>query len=272
MTSYGFVQQALAFLNQHQGNITSTLELKCQKDKPHEYPPRALPTALLLSLVDKELYCPKEYTSQVVLDNDRNMKAGGWADSPDTKLEIVGERTTFIDGGKRMSVADAAAKGVLKLTHDRYCLAISTGITGRGLLGLWGPNQAADAIVTKIDETDGKKRLMVAVQNRASGHVAFPGGMVDDKEHVSRTVRREFFEEQAKEDPLVAGMFDKGGTVVYRGFVDDERNTDNAWMETTAIHFHASKDIADSIVFEVSDPEEGTYHPRWELTAADRNS
>lgn len=25
---------------------------------------------------------------------------------------------------------------------------------------------------------------------------------------------------------------------VYRGYVDDPRNTDNAWMETVAINFH----------------------------------
>ena len=25
---------------------------------------------------------------------------------------------------------------------------------------------------------------------------------------------------------------------VYRGYVDDPRNTDNAWMETVAMHFH----------------------------------
>ena len=25
--------------------------------------------------------------------------------------------------------------------------------------------------------------------------------------------------------------------VIYRGYVDDDRNTDNAWMETSAVHF-----------------------------------
>ena len=28
---------------------------------------------------------------------------------------------------------------------------------------------------------------------------------------------------------------------VYRGYVDDPRNTDNAWMETVAINFHDGK-------------------------------
>ena len=30
------------------------------------------------------------------------------------------------------------------------------------------------------------------------------------------------------------------GEVVYRGYVDDPRNTDHSWMETTAFHFHCS--------------------------------
>ena len=31
--------------------------------------------------------------------------------------------------------------------------------------------------------------------------------------------------------------------VVYRGYVDDPRNTDNAWMETTAFHFHCPPEL-----------------------------
>lgn len=28
---------------------------------------------------------------------------------------------------------------------------------------------------------------------------------------------------------------------IYRGYVDDPRNTDNAWMETVAVNFHDEK-------------------------------
>ncbi len=37
--------------------------------------------------------------------------------------------------------------------------------------------------------------------------------------------------------PQVKGFFDKGHKM-YSGYVDDPRNTDNAWMETTAFLFH----------------------------------
>lgn len=32
--------------------------------------------------------------------------------------------------------------------------------------------------------------------------------------------------------------FFKKGEEIYKGYVDDPRNTDNAWMETVAVNFH----------------------------------
>ena len=40
-------------------------------------------------------------------------------------------------------------------------------------------------------------------------------------------------------------LFDvKKGVPVYKGYVDDPRNTDNAWIETTAVHFHCNDEQA----------------------------
>ena len=41
---------------------------------------------------------------------------------------------------------------------------------------------------------------------------------------------------------LLDVLFDEG-TAVYRGYVDDPRNTDNAWFETTAFHFHCPLEL-----------------------------
>jgi len=94
----------------------------------------------------------------------------------------------------------------------------------------------------------------VAIQRKDTGHWAIPGGMVDNGETVSVTLRREFEEEAgnlAAENPgaqqlfrqLVDDLFMGGGELVYKGYVDDPRNTDNAWMETSAFHFHCSKEL-----------------------------
>lgn len=49
-------------------------------------------------------------------------------------------------------------------------------------------------------------------------------------------------------------FFDENGTEIYSGYVDDPRNTDNAWIETVAYNFHDDNgDILKNINFEAGD-------------------
>lgn len=101
----------------------------------------------------------------------------------------------------------------------------------------------------KVIEKEGKKVLeFVCIERTDGGGWAIPGGMVDPGEEVSLTLKREFgeeamnsegvsAEEKAAIEAQVAKLF-AGGAEVYRGYVDDPRNTDNAWMETVAVNFH----------------------------------
>lgn len=41
-----------------------------------------------------------------------------------------------------------------------------------------------------------------------------------------------------KNDREMVEAFFKSGEEIYRGYVDDPRNTDNSWMETVAFNFH----------------------------------
>lgn len=126
-----------------------------------------------------------------------------------------------------------------------------TGLRGRGLLGRWGPNHAADPIVTRwkldaqgqqvVNESSGLPMLqMCAIERHDCGEWAIPGGMVDPGEVVSTTLKREFLEEAmaSTAGTDVIESFFAGGTEIYKGYVDDPRNTDNAWMETVAVNFH----------------------------------
>uniref|UniRef100_UPI003AAF8267 ADP-ribose pyrophosphatase, mitochondrial isoform X1 n=1 Tax=Centroberyx gerrardi TaxID=166262 RepID=UPI003AAF8267 len=135
-----------------------------------------------------------------------------------------------------------------------------TGLTGRGLLGRWGPNHAADPIVTrwkvdakgkKISHSVSKRPVLqfVSIKRKDCGEWAIPGGMVDPGELVSLTLQREFSEEalnslaaapaeRAKILERINKLFKSPGFQVYKGYVDDPRNTDNAWMETVAVNFH----------------------------------
>lgn len=74
--------------------------------------------------------------------------------------------------------------------------------------------------------------------------------MVDPGEMVSKTLRREFLEESLnsemmneKEKIIIEEKIDRffcDGELIFRGYVDDPRNTDNAWIETIAVNFHDS--------------------------------
>ena len=88
----------------------------------------------------------------------------------------------------------------------------------------------------------------VSVQRADTGQWAIPGGMVEPGDNVSITLKKEFGEEalsslECTDEEKVAinkkltSLF-KSGSIVFKGYVDDPRNTDNAWMETVAVNVH----------------------------------
>lgn len=100
---------------------------------------------------------------------------------------------------------------------------------------------------------------MLAIQRRDNGMMAIPGGMVDAGERIASTLKRELIEEtlnNATESDIekVIKFLDENCVEIYKGYVDDPRNTDNAWMETTACNFHDSTGEAlASIIYEAGD-------------------
>ena len=189
-------------------------------------------------------YAPKWFNHATVLDNDYTIKEKGWADPQDYQKAyyIVTKRKSFEYGNQRNKIDDW-------MCFSEHELPINpigrTGIWGRGLLGKWGPNQAADPIVTR--KIQGKYQ-MVAILRKDLNVWAIPGGMVDDGEQINQTLKREFQEEAANKPeliPLLKNIFSKKTSkLIYRGYVDDPRNTDNAWIETTAKHYHCDDNIA----------------------------
>lgn len=81
---------------------------------------------------------------------------------------------------------------------------------------------------------------VVLIERQDTGEWAIPGGMVDPGEKVSATLKREFTEEALNSgaSPDLLETFFSSGVEIYKGYVDDPRNTDNAWMETVAMNFH----------------------------------
>ncbi|XP_046507714.1 transient receptor potential cation channel subfamily M member 2-like [Equus quagga] len=120
-----------------------------------------------------------------------------------------------------------------------------TGLWGRGDLTYFGPNHTLQPVVTRWRRNqDGaicrksiKKMLEVLVVKRPlSEHWALPGGSREPGETLPRklkqVLRREFW-------PSFESLLTQG-VEVYKGYVDDPRNTDNAWIETVAVSIHFS--------------------------------
>lgn len=193
---------------------------KSRTEKPAEYPDRVpVSDAQVGWHVAVDGYHPADFTAPSVIK-----AIGVWADPVDVSLR----------GGKFPS--STAPVSVDERGRPLNPMG-RTGVEGRGLLGKWGANPAGDPIVTKIDPKSGQLELLVILR-KDSKQWALPGGMVDHGEDIFKTVAREL-----KEETGVSLDFGDAKHV-YQGYVDDRRNTDNAWMETTVKHKHISARVA----------------------------
>ncbi|GBG26202.1 ADP-ribose pyrophosphatase, mitochondrial [Hondaea fermentalgiana] len=222
-----------------------------------QYPKRASVSAISFEAEDSA-YNPVDFTHQAVLDNNNKVKENGWADPDLDEMDLaeIEQRMTY--------------HGKVFLQDGRPRNPVGrTGMVGRGLLGKWGPNHAADSIVTRYCPKRPDVLQMVAIQRQDTGHWALPGGMVDPGESVPVAMKREFIEEAGNVDmtheKLAAHrkkldqLFEQG-TEIYCGYVDDPRNTDNAWMESAFIHFHCDKELGDNIPLAAGDDAQSV---RW---------
>eukprot|EP00966_Prymnesium_polylepis_P079093 1833070-Prymnesium_polylepis.1 len=218
---------------------------------PHPlYPPRApVPDERCAWRTPWLEYSPQSYTADKVIANDCTTNPNGWADPPYLPERERSDRCSF--------------EGALQWDGDGRPLNPRgrTGMAERGLLGKWGANFAADPIVTRWRPDDASQLQVVVIERSDTGEWALPGGMVDAGETVSAAVRREFEEEagaltdaaaQATYGELTDELFSSGVTI-YQGYVDDPRNTDHAWMETTAFHFHCSEALGERLPLNAGD-------------------
>lgn len=125
-------------------------------------------------------------------------------------------------------------------------------------VGHFGPNHAADPIVTRwkrdknsgriLHPTTGKPILQfVCIRRKDTNEYAIPGGMVEKKEKVTDTLQREFHEEVlnfpdadsvTKEKLLftIKEIFENGGERIYCGYVDDPRYVKEMHQQNIAFH------------------------------------
>jgi ADP-ribose pyrophosphatase len=223
---------ALLFENGDEGP-----HVKARSQANPSYPKRAeVSDAQVSWAVDAPNYKPVSFTSPKVITNDETVNPKGWADPPSIADTVKRRQPTSMSGPVQWGPSTSYEENGKHVELPRNPRG-RTGIEGRGLLGRWGANPAGDALVTRTNPATGQLE-MLAIQRGDTDEWAMPGGMKDGNETPFETISRELREETG-----VTLDFHQG-TMIYQGYVDDPRNTDNAWMETTAVHLHLTAEQA----------------------------
>ncbi|MCX6755243.1 MAG: NUDIX domain-containing protein [Candidatus Nomurabacteria bacterium] len=202
---------------------------KCRHEKHVSYPDR-------FSVSDEQIswstpypeYNPSYFLHDDVINNDITICENGWADPED--ITKINHKLKSLEGEIKFNELNQPInpKG-------------RTGIKGRGLLGKWGPNLAVDAVITRINKDSGLLEVIL-IERSDNGEPAFPGGMVDGNELTKESRERELEEEcKLKMDLSNADEF-------FSGYIDDFRNTDNAWIEGVAGHLHLDEKNSENVI------------------------
>ena len=181
----------------------------------------------------------------VVANAETIVAKNKWADNLYVTLNDLGSRLTY------MATNDGQLHPLWELENafDKYYRprnpVETTNRLGRWKLGKWGPNHAADPVITYRDWF-AVYVLVIIRSDTTLPMPALPGGMVDAGEAITRTLIRELNEEAVESSEHVVLAL-ANGTTIHAGYVYDPRNTDNAWIESTVVHAHLDKRVAKSL-------------------------
>ncbi len=202
--------------------VADDFHLKIRAERPPSYPERQR-----ISIdespwpLDCPSYDPPYHVADAVLRASRLDMTDGWADPEDVSL-----------------VADASNVLAAKRGDDSgrpLNPRGRTGIAGRGLLGLWGRNMAAAAVVTRGTGTT-VELLLGSYEDRAE--LELTKAFVLSEEKTPDAVLRAL-------DVAAGWRPSVEGEVVFEGYTYDIRQTDHAWVESKAFLFALGSDAPD---------------------------
>jgi ADP-ribose pyrophosphatase len=201
--------EALAF-----NLVSNDFHLRIRGERPPAYPPRQrISIDFAPWSVECPEYDPPYYVHDSVLANDPEKVPGGWADPED--FDSLHNSTRF------RGVRNLDDRGRPLNPRGR------TGLAGRGLLGRWGPNQAATAAVLRVSADYEHTDVLLGAKDN-NGKLWLPRGFVQGKEDGCTAIDR-ILESETSWCPGV-----RDDLVVHNGYFYDPRQTDHAWVEMWA--------------------------------------
>ncbi|MHC4129888.1 MAG: NUDIX domain-containing protein [Planctomycetota bacterium] len=227
--------EALAF-----NLVSDDFHLQIRGARPQAYPPRQrISIDVALWDVDCDEYDPPYYVDESVLRSDTQRVPGGWAHPEDfgkVKDDVVaGASRHRDDEGRPLNPRGR------------------TGIAGRGLLGRWGVNPAAGAVVVRRGEEANRVDILVGKKEGATG-LSLPKGFLRAGEEAECGITR-ILEAETGWTPQ------QHGDEVFEGFFYDPRQTDHAWVEMRTFLFFMDFDAAPQRFEPGSDFEEVRWMP-----------
>jgi ADP-ribose pyrophosphatase len=200
--------------------VQDDFHLRIRAERPPSYPPRQrISIDEAPWMLDCESYEPPYHVDASVLENDRTKVDGGWAD-PEA-FEDIGDLPRLAE------VKYKADDGKPRNPRGR------TGIAGRGLLGLWGPNLSVKTLLARKNPDTGSPEVLLGGTEKAV-YLDIPKGFVLPDESAEEAVRRVLSQEVGWD----AGSAE--ARLVAEGYTYDARQTDNAWVETRAFLIHSA--------------------------------
>ncbi|KRZ58999.1 putative nudix hydrolase 6 [Trichinella nativa] len=161
----------------------------------------------------------------------------------DPEIYNVCYRYNSIDGSiNRQSILG-------KYGVDKFCFPQNpkgrSGLRGRGELFRWGPNHYVQYVISRGVNV----REYLVVNSHDKKNIIFPGEFVDNSRNITfppmllnfiESNLSEKYPENVVQDIIKNAL--KNRILRYHGYYADDRNTDNAWMETLIYDINDSDD------------------------------
>ncbi|CAI9616497.1 unnamed protein product [Staurois parvus] len=145
-----------------------------------------------------------------------------------------------------------------------------TGLKGIGNMRWFGPNHSLHPVLTRwstgsasgLNQTASKNILEVLVVRwRGNELWSLPGGTLDPGQRIPIRFKALLVHTDLSE---FLALLDSG-TEVFHGYLDDPRNTDNAWIETLAVNIHLdTKENLDKLLQNLKESDDDITL-RWQL-------